>query len=531
MNDAVSSRIRAEQIATIIRYSPGMMLANSCNALILVAALWTSSEGPAAIAWASVVVGFAIFYGMKSQHSLTARPQFVSARVVTRAACNALLLGSLWGALPLLFFGKASSGGQLIITCLSAGMLCGGAFAFASIPVAAIAFTGPIFIGSAIAIATNGDSVYFLVALLMVVYTGVLLSGVFAHALQLTYRLMAQIEVETEMRKDSLTGLPNRLAFEEQLQSALARMSRSGEQFALFYLDLDDFKSVNDKFGHAVGDKFLVLAADRLRSITRNIDTTARLAGDEFAVIAETIKQPAQTTMLAKTIVEMFDDPFVVAGIPIMATVSIGIAMAPSDGGDAESLLKSADSALYRAKRRMGGAVQFFDSRHSNDARERRALEQDLRGALDRGEFFLVFQPMLNLKKGRVSSCEALLRWKHPAKGIIGPMNFIRTAEETGLIDPIGEWVIRQACQFAVSWPHNIKVAVNFSAAQFRNAGILPVIVSALADATLSPSRLEIEVTESVFISETDIGLHLLNDLHQQALGLCSMISALGIPL
>src|ERR1700730_12023575 len=130
-------------------------------------------------------------------------------------------------------------------------------------------------------------------------------------------------------------------------------MSRSGEQFALLYLDLDDFKSVNDKFGHAVGDKFLVLAADRLRSITRNIDTTARLAGDEFAVIAETIKQPAQTTMLAKTIVEMFDDPFVVAGIPIMATVSIGIAMAPSDGGDAESLLKSADSALYRAKRRM----------------------------------------------------------------------------------------------------------------------------------------------------------------------------------
>jgi diguanylate cyclase (GGDEF)-like protein len=513
LDEAVWGRIRAEQVGIILHYLPWIMLANACNALILVAAFWMSPERPWALAWAAAVFAYALFYGIRSARRRGVKPSFVSAHTVRRAVRNAFLLGSIWALLPSLFFAGAASGGQLIIICLCAGMLGGGGIAFASLPVAAIAFTGPIFVASAVAIARSGDPIHFLVALLMVVYTGVLLRGVFVHALKLTTRLVAQIEAEKEVRKDPLTHLPNRIAFQESLDGALARLGRTGERFALLYLDLDELKAVNDKLGHAAGDALLVQVAARLRTRKRDIDTLARLSGDEFALIAVGVDSADDALSFAERLVEAFDVPFDLDGTKVASTATIGIALAPENGTDSGSLLKNADTALYSAKLNAGGPVQMFQPHFDVRARERRALRNDLRAPLERDELHLVFQPLLDLAHDRLVGCEALLRWTHPTRGPIRPEEFMQVAEETHLIHVIGERVVREACRTAASWPADTKISVNLSAAQFRKANILAVIVSALTDARLAASRLEIEITESVLMAEDDFAFATLNTL------------------
>jgi diguanylate cyclase (GGDEF)-like protein len=394
---AVAGRIRAEQIGAILHYLPWMMLANAANALVLVVALWSSPDRLWAVGWAAGVVVYSGLYGLRGLRRNPTRVDSVSERTIQRAVRNAFLLGCVWAMLPLLFFHNASSGGQLIITCLSAGMLGGGAFAFAMLPIAAIAFASPLFAASAITIARMGDQTYLLVAILMVVYTGVILRGVFAHALQMAFRIAKQVEVEKEVRKDPLTDLGNRISFHEKLVDAFARLKRADEPFALLYLDLNDFKGVNDKLGHGAGDELLIQVADRLRQATGYSDKIARLGGDEFAMIAASVRQPEQALDIAERIVKAFDAPFHVEGGLISSAVSLGIAMAPANGSDIMSLMKNADIALYHAKRGPGGSVQLFQPNHDAEARERRTIEHDLRAALARNEFRLVFQPILDL--------------------------------------------------------------------------------------------------------------------------------------
>jgi len=515
IDENVAGRIRAEQINTVFRYMPWMMVANVANAFILSAAFWRSPDRALTLIWTSTIIVFAAFHWIKNLRNHRAKPLSVSVRAIHRAVRNAFLLGSLWGALPLIFFPAASGGGQLIITCICAGMLCGGAFAWASIPIAAMAFTSPIFLASAIAIGLNGDPTYVLVAMLMVVYTCVLLRGVFVHALELTNRLIAQIKVEMAAREDVLTNLPNRLWFTEDLEKAFSRLRRFGEHFAVLYLDLDGFKAVNDKLGHAAGDELLIQVANRLRAIARDAYTIARYGGDEFALVAANVSKPEVLLALAERIVKAFDLPFIIGGSENSISVSVGIAIAPLDGIDPHTLLNNADVALYRAKKQIGGSIQFFEPRHDAKALARRSLELDLQGALQRHEFDLVFQPFLDLVENRITGCEALLRWNHPTRGLVSPEEFIKIAEEAQLIEPIGEWVIREACRTAAGWPQNTRVAVNCSIVQFRNHRILPVIVNALADARIAPSRLEIEITESVLISESESALSILNALRQ----------------
>jgi predicted signal transduction protein with EAL and GGDEF domain len=289
MTEDAAGRVRADQISIIVQYLPWMMLANASNALILVTAFRTSPNWMWAVGWATLIVAYAIFFGIRSRRKRIPKPITVSKRAVRRAIGNALLLGSLWAAMPLLLFADASASERLIITCLCAGMLGGGAFAFASIPVAAIAFTGPIFIASALVIARYGDEAFYLVALMMIVYTCIVLRGAFVQALKLNRHHVEQIEAEREARKDALTHLPNRAAFQEFVESEFSRMARTGETFALLYLDLNDFKPVNDKMGHAAGDALLVQFADRLRATQRGTDFAARLGGDEFALIAPNV--------------------------------------------------------------------------------------------------------------------------------------------------------------------------------------------------------------------------------------------------
>jgi diguanylate cyclase (GGDEF)-like protein len=538
MPTAIAGRLRAEQIGAIVHYLPWMMLANASNALVLVAALWTSPDRFWALAWALAVIGYSALYGVRSIRRRQVRLESVSERTIRRAVRNALLLGCLWAILPLQFFEQATSGGQLIIACLCAGMLGGSAFAFASLPVAAIAFAGPLFVASSIAIARAGEQTYLLVAVLMFVYTMIILRGVFTHALRMMNQLNKQAEVEEEARKDPLTNLGNRMAFHESLERAFTQLQQTRKPFALLYLDLNDFKSVNDRFGHAAGDALLVQVGDRLRMSKGEGDLVARLGGDEFALVAPNIHRRVQAVALAERIVRALDPPFPVDGQQVSSAVSVGIAMAPENGADLGSLLKNADIALYHAKRGAGGSIQFFEPSHDAKARERRTIEHDLRSALSRNQFRLVFQPILNLTDMRIVGCEALLRWHHPVRGVLAPGQFIPIAEDTGLIHAIGEWVLLEACQTAAAWPNDIKVAVNLSPVQLRRTGIFASVVNSLSRSRLSPSRLEIEITESALIEKNNFDtLRTLRELgitialDDFGIGYSSLIHLRNLPL
>ena len=515
-DEAVAGYIRGEQISLVLGYSLGIMLANACNAAVLAIALWHSHDRNYALIWAAAVVGGALPVGLKARSSRRiTKPQFVSRRTMHRLVRNAFVLGTAWAIVPVAFFANASNGGQLVITCLCAGMLAGGAFAFATIPVAAVAFTAPIFVGTAICLGRNGDFVYLLVAILVVAYGFVLLRGVFANSIEFARRTIAQLEAERKVRRDPLTQLPNRFAFSESLEGALNRLSRLGEEFAVLLLDLDRFKEVNDKFGHLAGDEFLVQVAARLQRCARETESVTRIGGDEFALIMTNLTKVEDALEIAERFVGAFAEPFLIEGCEIAGATSIGIVLAPRDGNAPHELLKNADVALYRAKKAGPGTVRFFEASDDKSARDRRALQRDLEEAIERNELFLVYQPFFDIRENRVTGFEALLRWQHPVRGVISPTEFIPIAEETGLIHPIGEWVVRRACSTLSNWPPHLRVAVNFSAAQFHNATILQTIVQALSQARVSPSRLEIEITESMLISKYGPASSILNSLLQ----------------
>jgi diguanylate cyclase (GGDEF)-like protein len=513
-DEAVAGQIRAEQICLVLRNSPGMMAANACNATVLAIALWKSPDGIYAALWSAVMAFGSTLSGLKARSSWrVTKPQSVSRATIHRLVRNAFILGGMWAIVPISFFEHANPGGQMLMTGLCAGMLAGGAFAFATIPVAAIGFMGPIFLGSAICIARSGDFVYWLIAILVIVYACVLLRVVFAYSFEFTRRMIAHLETEKAVRQDSLTKLPNRFAFNEGLETALLRLASSGEECAVLLLDLDRFKEVNDQLGHLAGDEFLTQLAARLRRCPRDTDMVARIGGDEFGLIAANITKLDDAFKLAEEIISTFDHPFLIEGHEIVGAASIGISLAPRDGKTANDLLKHADVALYRAKKAGSGTIRFFEPSDDASARERRALQLDLEAAIERDELFLVYQPFLDLRENRITGFEALLRWRHPARGLVSPPEFIALAEESGLIHSIGDWAVRSACKALSQWPANIRVAVNVSAVQFQNANILQTFVRALAEARVTPGRLEIEITESILLSKYDSAASVLNSL------------------
>ncbi|WP_246088431.1 putative bifunctional diguanylate cyclase/phosphodiesterase [Phreatobacter stygius] len=513
-DEAIAGQLRAEQLAGVLRHTRGIMIANICNALIFLAAQWSAPDQGLALIWAAMVVALvALLHVRQRTRQGRPKPRTVSERAIRRASLYALALGGLWAAVPLLFFNSAGHGVQLVIACLCAGMLAGGAFGLGGIPIAAVAFTAPIFIASAIAIGRSGDATYLLVAALLVVYALVLLRTVFVYAIENAVRLVAQFDAEQRIRRDPLTQLPNRVGFTESVETAFARLASTGEPFTLLWLDLDSFKAINDRLGHTVGDEILIQAADRLRACAGPRDALARLGGDEFAVIAAGIGGLDAGAAVARRVVEAFAKPFHVDGQEVLSTASIGVAIAPGDGSEPPHLLRSADIALYHAKSARGGSFRFFDVSDHALARERRALQHDLGNALHRGEFRLVYQPILALSDNRIVGFEALLRWQHPTRGSVPPTAFIPVAESTGLIRSIGEWVIEEACRTAAAWPQPSRISVNVSAVQFREPAIAAQIMAAIAASGLAPERFEIEVTETVLLSDDETALEILRTL------------------
>ncbi|MGY3532475.1 EAL domain-containing protein [Bradyrhizobium sp. USDA 4452] len=330
-----------------------------------------------------------------------------------------------------------------------------------------------------------------------------------------TEQQRAESQIAFMARHDALTRLPNRTLLAERIELAVAQVGR-GSGFAVFCLDLDNFKQVNDTLGHPVGDELLCAVADRLNACVREVDTVARLGGDEFAVIQCGVQGGEEAERLARRIVECVGAPYELNGHRVVVGCSVGISMSPGDGTTGEKLLKNADVALYRAKMEGRGTWRFFEPAMDASLQRRRAIELDLREAMAKDEFSLYYQPLYDLHLDRICGFEALLRWHHPKRGLVPPDQFIPIAEEIGLIGPLGEWVLNRACEQAVTWPTEMKLAVNVSAVQFRDPAFIDVVVNALAASKLSPRRLELEITESVFLANSSETLATLHKLKAQ---------------
>ena len=326
-----------------------------------------------------------------------------------------------------------------------------------------------------------------------------------------------QEELAHRAYHDALTGLANRHLLQQRLAECVREADGLGS-FALLLIDLDGFKSINDTLGHSAGDTVLREVARRLEATVNSAGMAARMGGDEFAVVMDVGNVARDAHMLAVTLTEVGRVPFVVDGQEADIAFSVGVAVAPGDGVTPDDLLKNVDLALYAAKAERRGSYRFFEPAMDKALRDRRRLERDLALALERGEFEIHYQPILNLRRQAFSGFEALLRWRHAEDGLISPARFIPVAEETGLIVPIGEWVLREAIAEAATWPRGLRVAINVSSVQFQRGNVVATIMNALGSGGLSPERVEIEITESVFFENSASNLDALRQLH--ALGL-----------
>ncbi len=334
--------------------------------------------------------------------------------------------------------------------------------------------------------------------------------------MDITERNQAEARLAFLAQHDGLTGLPNRKLLCQQIDEILLRTRRSPEKTALLVLGLDNFKSVNDTLGRGTGDKLLRGVAERLRSTLREEDILARLNSDEFAIVQTGLTRPDDAAVLSRRLLELGSDPYLLDGHSVPIGMTIGIAMAPSDGDDSEKLLKNADMALTRAKTESRGSFAFFEAGMDARAQTRRKIELELREAMQNDVLKPYYQPLIDLSSGRITGFEALARWPDPVRGMISPGEFIPVAEETGLINALGVMMLRCACTDAAQWPDDVRVAVNLSPAQFRTSNLLAIVTDTLKQSGLSPNRLELEITETLLLEKSSDVLASLHALRER---------------
>jgi diguanylate cyclase (GGDEF)-like protein len=329
-------------------------------------------------------------------------------------------------------------------------------------------------------------------------------------------RRASEKRIERLAQIDDLTGLFNRSRFRQELERTVCRSDEDSPPFAVMLIDLDRFKRVNDSLGHAVGDKLLQRVAARLREMQDEGDMVARLGGDEFVFLRYCARESAAE--FAMRAVETLSEPYHVESAKLLIGASIGIAMAPDDGDDASELMKSADMALYSVKDAGRGAFRFFEKSMAEKARRKQEIESDLRAGILRNELEVFYQPIISIKRRRISCCEALVRWRHPTLGMVFPGEFMGIAEESGLVVQLGEWVLRQACNDAKSWPRDVKLAVNFSAVQFARGNVADMVRRVLYETKFPAARLEMEITESVLMHDANSVLAIIDELREMGM-------------
>ncbi len=519
--------IRAAKFNATLRLTPVTMGVNLFSAIAIGISFRDSGDPVFVYGWATIMVVLSLIAIVRylRRRKLPAAIS-VSKGTIQRTINRSLILGCAWSFVPIMLFDSADVDQRIFLSCVIAGTIALAGAVLSPVPGAAMAVVIPLALTSSVALIAFGDGVLLLAGFFTIIYSIVLLLTAIWFGRLFSAQLTAKARLQEMAEKDPLTRISNRRAFRETLEAACQSLEHENQQFSLIFLDLDRFKSVNDAFGHLIGDRLLEMVGRRLESIIDEDDQAARLGGDEFALVIRSVESKSAIEAMAVSVIDALEEPFTFDGISTSIGTSLGIALAPHNGRVPELLLRNADLALYRAKQDGRGTYRFFDATMDKKAQERRSLELDLRQALKLDEFTLFFQPIQSIADQRTCGCEALVRWIHPDMGTILPAEFVSVAEEAGLISDMGLWIINEACRQAVTWPEDIYVSVNISTLQFRAQNVPEMVADALKASGLAPHRMVLEITESVMMD--DIQGAMANLLRLRALGVWISLDDFG---
>lgn len=527
--------LQLDQFESVARSTPAAMVGHCINATIAAVAFVNVAAPWELALWTTYAYAIAAHVLLRRVRTAKRPLQATSAQfsrvLERRAILFAIALALPWTYLAVRYLGATSQTSETILISLGVGMAASGAVLLAPVPRAALSYMSTILIPTALVCAfTLATPQYFLLAALAVSYWVFLFALVMTTSnvyrskslaiAQLTAALddarAARARSEHQALHDPLTEVANRRAFMHRLNAAVTRSMATGcPTWAVFLIDLDRFKVVNDTMGHKCGDELLLQVAARLAASVKAGDLVARLGGDEFAVVANGVHDAGDAEQIAARLLREFERPFGVLERSISIAISIGVALPLSPDMDSEQIIRCADLAMYDAKASGSNRYKVFELDMQDRMDARSAVEMRLREAIAKRQLELVFQPIYDLATLRLARFEALIRWRHPEKGVLPPSDFLPIAEEMGLTTEIGRWVVHEACREAATWPSRVAVAVNFSPIQVNHTAVVDLVEGALADSALAPERLEIEITETALLSDTQQTLQKLERLKQ----------------
>jgi diguanylate cyclase (GGDEF)-like protein len=525
-DDPRRTLLLARQLQHYYALVPMAVAGNMFNGLVISVYAQSSASNYVILCWLFLIVAMS---GLRLQrrskfelHACESRLNKLQRENMALAA----VMGLTWAAA--ICYLLALPGGRIAVPAMvGAGMMSAAASTLNVVPGAALAFIAPIAFGAAVGFGMLDSAEGYAAMALLISYCVVLARSVASYFSQFVKRVAHEFnlvehtgEIEHIANHDTLTGLPNRLPFQKRLEHELLRLGASGGRLTVLNVDLDRFKEVNDTLGHSIGDLLLRAVANDLRQCAPSSDSIARFGGDEFCILLNSSHGETEADAVAQRTIATLKRPYSIEGHVIVIGASVGMASAPKNGVTMERLLKCADLAMYGAKALGSGKALWFAPEMEEALLSKRRLEIELREALLENQFVVFYQPIVDMRDGRTAAYEALLRWRHPQRGMVSPAEFISVAEETGQIVALGEWVLRQACCDALNWPGHIGLAVNLAPKQFQQSNVAEVVRQALAKSGLAPERLELEITETTLMTDTQDIVGKIDELNRMGVGI-----------